>query len=111
MNNLIICLGYVIPFLYFQLSYAFISKLPITYIAYGCAKLLINYEQLSKGNAYYYKCNCRHYMQLQTLQAGIKIAGENVNNLRYADDTTLTAESEELKSLLMKVKRRVKNLA
>ena len=35
-------------------------------------------------------------------QAGIKIAGRNINNLRYADDTTLTAESEELKSLLMK---------
>ena len=37
-------------------------------------------------------------------QAGIKIAGKNINNLRYADDTTLMAESEELKSLLMKVK-------
>ena len=37
-------------------------------------------------------------------QAGIKIAGRNVNNLGYADDTTLTAESEELKSLLMEVK-------
>ena len=37
-------------------------------------------------------------------QAGIKIAGRNLNNLRYADYTTLTAESEELKSLLMKVK-------
>ena len=37
-------------------------------------------------------------------QAGIKIAGRNVNNLRYADDTTLMAESEELMSLLMKVK-------
>ena len=37
-------------------------------------------------------------------QAGIKIAGRNINNLRYADDTTLTAESRELKSLLMKVK-------
>ena len=36
-------------------------------------------------------------------QAGIKIAGRNINNLRYADDTTLMAESEELKSLLMKV--------
>ena len=36
--------------------------------------------------------------------AGIKIAGRNINNLRYADDTTLMAESEELKSLLMKVK-------
>ena len=37
-------------------------------------------------------------------QAEIKIAGRNINNLRYADDTTLMAESEELKSLLMKVK-------
>ena len=37
-------------------------------------------------------------------QAGIKIAGRNVNNLRYADNTILMAESEELKSLLMKVK-------
>ena len=37
-------------------------------------------------------------------QAGIKIAGRNINNLRYADDTTLMAESEELKSLLMKMK-------
>ena len=36
---------------------------------------------------------------------GIKTAGKNINNLRYADDTTLTAESEELKSLLMKVKK------
>ena len=36
-------------------------------------------------------------------QAGIKIAGKSINNLRYADDTTLMAESEELKSLLMKV--------
>ena len=42
---------------------------------------------------------------LEEVQAGIKIAGENINNLRYADDTTLMAESEEeLKSLLMKVK-------
>ena len=38
------------------------------------------------------------------VQAGIKIAGRNINNLRYTDDTTLMAESEELKSLLMKVK-------
>ena len=38
------------------------------------------------------------------LQAEIKIAGRNINNLRYSDNTTLTAESEELKSLLMKVK-------
>ena len=41
---------------------------------------------------------------LDEAQAGIKIAGRNINNLRYADDNTFTAESEELKSLLMKVK-------
>ena len=42
---------------------------------------------------------------MEEVQAGIKIAGRNINNLRYADDNTLTAESEEeLKSLLMKVK-------
>ena len=41
---------------------------------------------------------------LDEAQAGIKIAGRNINNLRYADDTTLMAESEELKSLLLKVK-------
>ena len=49
---------------------------------------------------------------LEETQGGIKIVGRNINNLRYADDTTLMAESEEeLKSLLMKVKRRVKKLA
>ena len=41
---------------------------------------------------------------LEEVQAGIKIAGRNINSLRYADDTILIAESEELKSLLMKVK-------
>ena len=41
---------------------------------------------------------------LEETQAGIKTAGRNINNLRYADDTTIMAESEELKSLLMKVK-------
>ena len=41
---------------------------------------------------------------LEKAQSGIKIAGRNINNLRYADDTTLMAENEELKSLLMKVK-------
>ena len=41
---------------------------------------------------------------LEEAQAGVKIAGRNINNLRYADDTTLMAESKELKSLLMKVK-------
>ena len=48
---------------------------------------------------------------LEEAQAGIKIAGRNTNNLRYADDTTLMAESEELKSLLMKVKEESKKLA
>ena len=42
--------------------------------------------------------------ELDEAQAGIKIAGRNINSLRYADDSTLMAESEELKSLLMKVK-------
>ena len=44
-------------------------------------------------------------------QAGIKIAGRNINNLRYADDTTLMAESGELKSLLIKVKEESERLA
>ena len=49
---------------------------------------------------------------LEEEQAGIKIAGRNINNLRYADDTTLMAESEEeLKSLLMKVKEESEKLA
>ena len=43
---------------------------------------------------------------LEEAQAGIKIVRRNINNLRYADDTTLMAESEELKSLLMKVKEK-----
>ena len=48
---------------------------------------------------------------LEEAQAGIKIAGTNINNLRYADDTTLMAESEEeLKSLLMKVKEESENI-
>ena len=49
--------------------------------------------------------------RLDEAQAGIKIAGRNINNLRYADDTTLMAESEELKSLLMKVKKECEKLA
>ena len=49
---------------------------------------------------------------MEEAQAGIKIAGRNINNLRYADDTTLMAESEEeLKSLLMTVKEENKKLA
>ena len=49
--------------------------------------------------------------RLDEAQAGIKISGRNINNLRYADDTTLTAESEDdLKSLLMKVKEESEKL-
>ena len=50
--------------------------------------------------------------RLDETQAGIKIVRRNINNLRYADDTTFMAESEEeWKSFLMKVKRKVKNVA
>ena len=48
---------------------------------------------------------------LDEAQAGIKIAERNINNLRYADDTTLMAESKELKNLLMKVKEESKKVA
>ena len=48
---------------------------------------------------------------LDEAQAGIKISRRNINNLRYADDTTLMAEREELKSLLMKVKEESEKLA
>ena len=48
---------------------------------------------------------------LEETQAGIKTASRNINNLRYADDTTFMAESEELKSLLMKVKEESDKLA
>ena len=46
---------------------------------------------------------------LEEAQTGIKIAGRNINHLRYADDTTLMAETDELKSLLMKVKEESEN--
>ena len=46
---------------------------------------------------------------LDEAQAGVKIAGKNINNLRYADDTTLMAKREELKSLLLKVKEENEN--
>ena len=48
--------------------------------------------------------------RLEEIEAGIKIARRNMNNLRYADDTTLMAESEKLKSLLMKVKEESENV-
>ena len=50
-------------------------------------------------------------VSLDDTQAGIKIAGRNINNLRYAEDTTLLAEREELKSLLIKVKEESEKLA
>ena len=58
-------------------------------------------------------CRVHHAKcQLDEAQAGIKMAGRNINNLRYEDDTTLMAESkEELKSLLMKVKKVSEQLA
>ena len=49
--------------------------------------------------------------RLEETQAGVKIARRNINNLRYPDDTTFMAESEELKSLLMKVKKESEKLA
>ena len=62
-----------------------------------------------QGNLYA-EYNMRN-TRLDEAQAGIKITGRNINNLRYADDTTLTAESkEELNSLLMKVKEESENL-
>ena len=48
--------------------------------------------------------------RLDEVQAGIKMAGRNINNLRYTDDTTLMAERKELKNLLMKVKEESQNL-
>ena len=73
-----------------------------------------NWFQIGKGvrqgcilSLCLFNLNAEYFMRndgLDEAQAGIKIAGRNINNLRYADDTTLMAESEELKSLLMKVK-------
>ena len=75
-------------------------------------------QTVSKSGKEYIKAVYCHpayltYMQnagVDEAQAGIKIAGRNINNIRYADDTTLMAESEEkLKSLLMKVKEECKS--
>ena len=55
-------------------------------------------------HVYIYMCLYVYTYEMDEAQAGIKIAGRNTSNLRYADDTTLMAESEEVKSLLMKVK-------
>ena len=72
--------------------------------------LVPNWER-SMPRVYMSHCLCNLYAEhikqnarMDEAQAGIKIAGRNINNLRYADDTTLLAKSEELTSLLMKVK-------
>ena len=76
-------------------------------------------DQFQTGKGLHQGCNCypayAEYIirnaRLDEAQAGIKISGRNTNNLRYADDTTLMAESEEeLRSLLMKVKEESKNV-
>ena len=74
----------------------------------------MNWFQIGKGvhqscilSPYLLNLHAEYIVQnagLDEAQAGIKIVGRNINNLRYADDTTIMAESEELKSLLMKVK-------
>ena len=62
--------------------------------------------QLIRSGIRIYLTRDKLYTGLEEAQAGIKIAGRNINNLRYVDDTTLMAESEEeLKRLLMKVKK------
>ena len=78
------------------------SKLGQEYVkAVYCHPAYLTYAKYIMGNAW-----------LEEAQAGISNARREINNLRHADDTTLTAESwEELKSLLTKVKRRVKKLA
>ena len=65
-----------------------------------------DWSDLAAAAAEYIMWNTR----LDEAQAGIKIAGRNINNLRYADDTTLMAESKELKSLLMNVKEESKKV-
>ena len=73
----------------------------LIYIRFIIIYIFIYMQSIFNLYAEYIKQNAR----LDEAQAGIKIAGRNINNLRYADDTTLTAESEEeLKILLMKVK-------
>ena len=77
--------------------------------------------QIGKGvrqgcilSPFLFNFHAKYIMQnagLDEAQPGIKISGRNINNLRYADDTTLMAENKELKSLLMNMKRRVKKLA
>ena len=66
--------------------------------------MMVKFNFHNYGNVHIYAEYIMRNAGLEEAQAGIKIAGRNINNLRYSDDTTLMAESEELKSLLMKVK-------
>ena len=75
-----------------SLFFNMLSRLVITFLPRS-KRLLISYAEYLMRNA-----------GLEEEQPGINIAGRNINNLRYADDTTLMAESDELKSLLMKVR-------
>ena len=73
----------------------------VSYVAGRCFTIWATREGLKSTYAEYIMWNAR----MDEAQAGTKIAGRSINNLRHADDTTLMAESEELKSLLMKVKK------
>ena len=78
------------------------------------SKLGKEYVKAIYCHAAYLTYNAEYIMRnarLDEAQAGIRIAGRNINNLRHTDDTTLTAESKELKSLLMKVKEESERLA
>ena len=81
------------------------------------SKLVPNWERSTQGcilSPCLFNLYAQYIMQnarLDEAQAEIKIAGRNINNLRYADNTTLMRESEELKSLLMKVKEESEKLA
>ena len=74
---------------------------------YGNNRLVLNWKMSTMLSPWLFNFYAEYIMRnarLDEAQAGIKIAGRNINNLRYADDTTLMVEREELKSLLMKLK-------
>ena len=77
------------------------------------SKLRQEYSKVVHYHSCLFNCYVEYIMWnagLDKSQAGIKIAGRNINNLRYADDTTLMAESEELQSLLMTVQEESENV-
>ena len=89
-----------------SLLFNVLSRLVITFLPRS-KHLLISWLQSPSAVILYIMPNVRQ----NEAQAGIKIVRRNINNLRYADDTTLMAESEELKSVLMKVKEESEKLA